>query len=337
MEDLTRDSAGERPRIGEVPMASLSFDLDNKWSYMKTHGDPGWEGFPSYFHLFLPEVLDLLDQLELKITFFIVGQDAALEKNQDILAHLTQRGHEVGNHSFHHDPWLHLRSNEALEEDVLSAERYIHSVTGQRPIAFRGPGFSWGRALFELLEANGYLFDATVLPTYLGPLARLYYFWKAGLTEDEKIERKRLYGGLSDGFRPVKPFYWRMATGKKILEIPVTTIPFLKAPFHLSYLLYLRRFSQSLMLGYLKFALSLCRVTKTAPSFLLHPLDFLNTKDAPELAFFPAMHLTKREKRDAFFEVFRVLRSHFALVNMSTQARCVLAKRKLRIIEVGHE
>jgi peptidoglycan-N-acetylglucosamine deacetylase len=24
------------------PIASLSLDLDNKWSYMKTHGDPGW-------------------------------------------------------------------------------------------------------------------------------------------------------------------------------------------------------------------------------------------------------------------------------------------------------
>ncbi len=26
-------------------IASLSLDLDNKWSYMKTHGDAGWETF----------------------------------------------------------------------------------------------------------------------------------------------------------------------------------------------------------------------------------------------------------------------------------------------------
>ena len=25
------------------PIASLSLDLDNKWSYMKTHGDAGWD------------------------------------------------------------------------------------------------------------------------------------------------------------------------------------------------------------------------------------------------------------------------------------------------------
>ena len=43
------------------PTASLSLDLDNKWSYMKTHGDAGWESFPSYFDLLIPRVLRLLD------------------------------------------------------------------------------------------------------------------------------------------------------------------------------------------------------------------------------------------------------------------------------------
>lgn len=36
------------------PLASLSFDLDNQWSYMKTHGDPGWDTFPSYLDLVVP-------------------------------------------------------------------------------------------------------------------------------------------------------------------------------------------------------------------------------------------------------------------------------------------
>ena len=67
------------------PIASLSLDLDNLWSYMKTHGDLGWENFPSYLDSFIPQVLDILDQLNLKITFFIVGQDAALKKNEEAL------------------------------------------------------------------------------------------------------------------------------------------------------------------------------------------------------------------------------------------------------------
>src|SRR5207247_6203043 len=65
-----------------LPTASLSLDLDNQWSYMKTHGDAGWEAFPSYLDLVVPRVLDFLAARGLTITFFVVGQDAALAKNQ---------------------------------------------------------------------------------------------------------------------------------------------------------------------------------------------------------------------------------------------------------------
>lgn len=62
------------------PVASLSLDLDNQWSYMKTHGDPGWESYPSYLDILVPRFLEFLQQQNLTITVFIVGQDAALEK-----------------------------------------------------------------------------------------------------------------------------------------------------------------------------------------------------------------------------------------------------------------
>ncbi len=41
-------------------IASLSLDLDNRWSYLKTHGDASWESFPSYLDLLVPLVLDML-------------------------------------------------------------------------------------------------------------------------------------------------------------------------------------------------------------------------------------------------------------------------------------
>src|SRR6476646_12136945 len=90
------------------PLASLSLDLDNKWSYLKTHGDRGWEEFPSYLDKLVPRVLDFLSERNLQITFFVIGQDAALEKNLDALRAISERGHEIGNHSFSHEPWMHL-------------------------------------------------------------------------------------------------------------------------------------------------------------------------------------------------------------------------------------
>ena len=50
--------------------ASLSFDVDNLWSYMKTHGNPQWEEFPTYLPTLIPFVLEWLKQRGQRITFF---------------------------------------------------------------------------------------------------------------------------------------------------------------------------------------------------------------------------------------------------------------------------
>ena len=82
--------------------ASISLDLDNQWSYMKIHGDEGWDAYPSYFDIFIPHILSVLDELELKITFFIVAKDTENRENWKYLKMITGNGHEVGNHSYHH-------------------------------------------------------------------------------------------------------------------------------------------------------------------------------------------------------------------------------------------
>ena len=43
----------------DKPICSLSLDLDNQWSYMKTHGDPGWEDFPSYLDIVVPRACEI--------------------------------------------------------------------------------------------------------------------------------------------------------------------------------------------------------------------------------------------------------------------------------------
>ncbi|MGD9193536.1 MAG: polysaccharide deacetylase family protein [Desulfobacterales bacterium] len=305
------------------PLASMSLDLDNQWSYMKTHGDAGWEDYPSYFDVIIPLVLDLLDQLNLKITFFIVGQDAALDKNYDWLRLLAERGHEVGNHSFHHEVWLHTYPKENIKREILEAEESIHRATGQKPVGFRGPGFVYSPILLQVLAENNYLYDATILPTFIGPLARAYYFWKSNLSREEKEQRKKIYSSFSEGFRPVKPYYWKLDSNLELLEIPVTTIPILKTPFHLSYLLYLYGISKILMHIYLKLAMMLCQTTKSAPSFLLHPLDFVGNREVSELSFFPGMDIGAEQKTKLFTGVIKTIRSHFELATMSAHAESV--------------
>lgn len=305
------------------PLASISLDLDNQWSYMKIHGDEGWDRYPSYFDIFVPHVLDILDELDIRITFFIVGKDAESEENRKFLRMITERGHEVGNHSYHHESWLQTYSYEQIEEEIIKAEEVISGATGQKPIGFRGPGFSWSVDLLKVLEKRGYIFDASTLPTYLGPLARKYYFWKSDLSKEEKKARKELFGKFSEGYRSLKPYYWNLGEGKKIMEIPVTTMPVFKVPFHLSYLLYLSRFSFTIMKIYLSMALTLCRVTQTEPSYLLHPLDIIGGDKLPALSFFPGMDLPTEKKVKVFTYVLDSLNRNFQLLTMNGYAKKV--------------
>ncbi|MFL5492784.1 MAG: polysaccharide deacetylase family protein [Gemmatimonadales bacterium] len=315
------------------PIMSLSLDLDNLWSYQKTHGDPDWERRGSYFPELLPPLLDLLDEARCRITFFLIGADAAAPENLPWLELITARGHEVGNHSFEHDCWLHLLSRTQLEHDLLAAEQAITAATGQRPCGFRGPGFSWSPALLEVLAANGYMYDASTLPTYLGPLARAYFLATARLTPEQRRQRRALFGSFRDGLRPVGAYRWQLPSGRSLLEIPVTTIPVVKTPFHLSYLIYLSRFSRTLMEGYLRTALGMCRWTGVTPSFLLHPLDLLSGEQVPSLRFFPGMDVGATRKRALFRQVLGMLAQQFTLVPMSAHASQALAREPLAVLE----
>ena len=61
-----------KTKARETALAIVSLDLDNQWSYMKTHGDAGWESFPSYLDLVVPSYsafLDVFTNLSCQLTW----------------------------------------------------------------------------------------------------------------------------------------------------------------------------------------------------------------------------------------------------------------------------
>jgi hypothetical protein len=229
-------------------------------------------------------------------------------ENRSALAAIAEAGHEVGNHSYRHEPWLHLYSGDEVEEDMARAEAAIMAATGHRPIGFRGPGFSISKTVLATLKRRGYRYDASTFPTFLGPLARAYYFFTARLEKQQREQRKELFGGVREGLRPLRPYRWRLGNGS-LLEVPVTTMPIFRLPFHVSYLIYIAGFSPRLARLYFTSALMLCRLTGVQPSLLLHPLDFLGADDGLEpLRFFPGMNIastTKLAWLDGFIAEYR--------------------------------
>lgn len=323
------------------PIASLSLDLDNKWSYMKTHGDAGWETFPTYLDRIVPRALDFLRARNLSITFFIVGQDAARAENSDAIRQISDANHEIGNHSFNHEPWLHLYSKQQLIEEFERTENALERVTGQKTVGFRGPGYSLSPTVLEVLAERDYEYDCSTLPTYIAPVARAYYFFKSPeMSDEEREKRKKLFGKFADGFQSLKPYRWQIGE-KSLVEIPVTTLPVFKTPIHASYVIYLSTFSKPLARAYWKTALEMCRASGTQLSLLLHPLDFLSGADAPELKFFPAMNLPVEEKLEFLGEILDSFAAKFEVVNVRKHAKDAasgnLAVRKSEIAESGEQ
>lgn len=323
--------------LKDKPIASLSLDLDNQWSYMKTHGNGAWESYPSYLDVVVPRVLRFLEARRLKITFFIVGADAERPENHAALSAITAAGHEVGNHSHRHEPWLHLYTDAEIEAEIGRAEEAIAAATGQRPFGFRGPGFSISASVLATLKRRGYRYDASTFPTFLGPLARAYYFFTAKLSPEEREQRKQLFGGIREGFRPLRPYHWRLDEGP-LLEMPVTTMPLLRVPFHASYLLYLAGFSPLIARMYFALALTLCQLTGVQPSLLLHPLDFLGADDGLEpLKFFPGMNTPTATKLRWMSDFIGAYTQRFEVLPMGAHAEALSGTRDLRELPPGFD
>ena len=84
-----------------------------------------------------PRVLDLLDQHEVKATFFCVGQ--LVERHAQLAREIVSRGHAIENHSQHHLHRFSVLGPRGIATEIERAQDTIESVTGQRPRFFRAP------------------------------------------------------------------------------------------------------------------------------------------------------------------------------------------------------
>jgi hypothetical protein len=161
----------------------------------------------------------------------------------------------------------------------------------------------------------------------------MYYFWNSKLTKEERESRKELFGSYKEGFYPLKPFNWKLKNNQTLLEIPVTTMPVFKIPFHLSYLLYISGYSMLLMKAYLSFSLMMCKLTRTPPSVLLHPLDLISGDKVPQLSFFPGMNISTQKKVEVFKYALKRIQKDFEILPMLQFAE--LYQRKIgKLMEI---
>jgi peptidoglycan/xylan/chitin deacetylase (PgdA/CDA1 family) len=84
-----------------------------------------------------PQVLDLLDQHQVKATFFCVGE--LVERHSQLAREIVNRGHSVENHSQRHLHRFSVLGPRGIAAEIEHAQETIETVTGQRPQFFRAP------------------------------------------------------------------------------------------------------------------------------------------------------------------------------------------------------
>ena len=98
------------------------FNTDRKTVYL-TFDDGPVPGLTTW-------VLDLLDKYNIKATFFCVGDN--VQKHPELYHEIQERGHKVGNHTFHHIQGLKTDTLSYLK-DVQEASRLIKSTLFRPP------------------------------------------------------------------------------------------------------------------------------------------------------------------------------------------------------------
>jgi len=145
-------------------MNILTFDIEEWYHFDIFSTQEKWDNYEPRIDLYLPKVLDKLDEKHIKATFFCLGWIA--RKYPHILMKIMERGHEIGCHTDKHF-FVKDMTPESFNEDLQLALDSIENVTGKKVLSFRAPAFTitedsiWA---FEVLAKHGILNDSSIFP-----------------------------------------------------------------------------------------------------------------------------------------------------------------------------
>lgn len=158
---------------------TVSYDLEH-------HGRP-INAVPAYERV-TDRLLALLEDLDVRGTFFVVGQLA--ERSPDLVRRVASAGHEIALHGFKHIAIGSL-GERGFVEDIRRGKALLEDITGNPVDGYRAPLFSLTAATAWApgqLLGEGIRYSSSVLPAPnpingLPGAPRSPFRWKEGLLE----------------------------------------------------------------------------------------------------------------------------------------------------------
>jgi hypothetical protein len=276
------------------PPCFIHVDLDGLWTLAGCYGFPEGSSYEEdpVFMTGLPRLLNILDELEIRATFFIVGRDTLHPFKSGLIREIHAAGHEIANHSWSHTVNLESMNPKARDEEIQRTSDAIRELTGDNPRGFRSPGYAAGPRILSSCARTGLAWDGSWLPTKWAPLLR----WMAGRYR-KKVWNEQNSGksghDLNNGFgdqygrneagepAPALPYRYQTTAGtalddkpviKTMTRLPLATSPRLGIPLHASMGML---FGEFITLNGLENLICLGRPV----TWLLHGMDCLGIDD----------------------------------------------------------
>jgi polysaccharide deacetylase family protein (PEP-CTERM system associated) len=164
-----------------APPLLLSFDFED-WHQLvhRTLGRDDWDRRGNALERQTQTVLDLLDELGVKATFFMLG--ITVRRYPELAQEIARRGHEPATHGFAHERVFRQTRGEFVD-DVRRSVELIAETCGRAPVAYRAPAFSINRQTpwaYEALAEAGIRYDSSQydsprIPHRIGSIPRTPY------------------------------------------------------------------------------------------------------------------------------------------------------------------
>ena len=211
--------------------ACIHVDLDSVWATAASCGVEMDMDPDPILQTSVGRFISIFAEHRVRATFFITGRDAGRRSNAPLIAALRSAGHEIANHSMAHRPNFTGLPAREIEADIADSTKAVEDAVGERCLGFRAPTYNVNGAVLRRLEGLGYLYDSSILPTFISPLYRAANRLAGG--------RAFPYGDPRHWAAPLVPYHpdearvWRRG-GMRIAEVPISTMPLPSKPINIT-------------------------------------------------------------------------------------------------------
>lgn len=101
----------------------------------------------------IPKILKILEEKNIKITFFVSGRWA--KNNPELLTLMHSNGHEIGNHGYSHKAHSKISRQQNYEE-IKKTDDIIFEILNMNSIYFAPPSGDFNQTTLEVAKSLGY-------------------------------------------------------------------------------------------------------------------------------------------------------------------------------------